>query len=316
MTRQWIRQCRLYVGNGSEAVDLSSMRIRFQVERATTQTPERADITISNLSNATANKIQKEYDNVVLQAGYDGSYSTIFEGQIVQKRGPARENPVDTYFNVQARAGQTGYSFAVVNKTLAAGHTFKDQVDACLEALKPYGITAGNIPDLSSVKMPRGRALFGMARNQLRSICQSVGASWWIEGSKLNILKNDDVMSGTAVVLNSDTGMIGMPVQTMDGVEVRCLLNPNLKLGGTLKIDEASIQKTKLTLTQNYSEDIQRQQLESNIAADGLYQIRFLSHIGDTRGTEWYSDALCIPVSGTSTSKRANQQYVGPVSAN
>lgn len=316
MTRQWIRQCRLYIGNGGEAVDLSSMRIRFNVERETSQTPERADITISNLSNATANKIQKEYDNVVLQAGYDGNFSTIFQGQIVQKRGPARESPVDTYFNILARAGQTAYSFAMVSKTLAAGHTFRDQVDACLEALKPYGVTAGKISDLGTAKMPRGRALFGMARHHLRAICQSVGASWWIEGGKLNILKNEDVMTGSAVVLNSSTGMIGMPVQTMDGVEVRCLLNPNLQLGGTVKIDEASIQKTKLTLTQPYAEDVQRTQLEGNIAADGLYQIRFLSHVGDTRGTEWYSDALCIPVSGTSTSKRANQQYVGPVSGN
>lgn len=315
MTRQWIRHCRLYVGTGTEAIDVSDLRIRFNVEMATRSTPWRSDITISNLSNATANKIAKdEYGKVTLQAGYDGNFATIFDGQIVQKRGPARETPVDTYFNIQARTEQTAYSYAVMSQTLASGHTYKDQVDACLQALKPYGVTAGNIPDLGSVKMPRGRAMFGMVRHQLRAICQSVGANWWIKGGKLQIVKYTEALEGNTVVLNSGTGMIGMPVQTMDGgIEARCLLNPRLEVGGIVQIDEASIQRTKLTLTSTQTEEIQKSWLKESIAADGLYKIVFLSHIGDTRGTEWYSDIIGIPLSGKFISKRISQETFADV---
>lgn len=309
MTKQWIRQCRLLVGNGSEAVDVSNLRIRFNVQRATVPTPEQADIIITNLSNATANKIVRdEYTEVVLQAGYDGSLETIFEGEIVQRRGPARENPTDTYVNLLVKGGQRAHSYGIVNKTLSAGHTFRDQVDACLEALKPYGITAGHISDLGTVKMPRGRAMFGMVRNQLRAICSSVGATWWIEGKKLNILKSTETMPGNAVVINSETGMIGMPVQTIEGIEVKCLLNPKINLGSILKINEASIQKGKYMLdnTNSYLID-QRPLYDSNIAADGLYEVRFLSHSGDTRGTDWYTDALCTALHGGIPSKRTIQ---------
>lgn len=297
MTEQWIRKVRLVVGNGSEGIDCSEMRIRFMVKTQDTQTPWQADITISNLSSATANKIRKEYTEVFLEAGYQSNSAEIFRGKILQVRGPARESPTDTYLNILAASSPDAHSYAVVNKTLAAGHSFRDQVDACLEAMKPYGITAGYIADLGSAKMPRGRAMFGMARNQLRAICMSVGAACFVEGTKLNIVKYKDALPGDAVVINSDTGMIGMPVQTIEGVEARCLLNPRLKVNGLVKINEASIQKAKLPIDNATAgaggQSLQKTILDRNIDADGTYKILQLVHSGDTRGTEFYTDMIC-----------------------
>lgn len=310
MTQQWLRKVRLVVGNGSEGIDCSEMRIRFLVRKQKTGSPEQADITITNLSNATANRIrQKEYNEVYLEAGYEGNAAEIFRGEVVQVRGPGRESPTDTYLNIQATVSPRAHSYAVVNKTLAAGHTFRDQVDACLEAMKPYGVTAGHIDDLGNVRMPRGRAMFGMARSQLRAICMSVGASWHITGGKLNIVKNRAALPGDAIVINSDTGMVGMPVQTIEGVEVRCLLNPRLKIEGRIKIDEASIIKAKYNITSDQSYLVQQQELDRLIAADGIYKILFLDHSGDTRGTEYYSDILCV-ADTAGVSIAAAQQHV------
>lgn len=310
MTQQWIRACKLSVGDGSEAMDLSELRIRFTVNQAVRDAPGSADIWITNLSAETANKIQKEYTSVVLDAGYPGNIATIFEGEIVQKR-KGRENPTDTYLNIIAKEGQKAYSHAVISKTLASGHTFKDQVDACLEALKPYGITAGFIADLGSVAMPRGRALFGMVREQLRSICMSTGTSWRINGKKLDIIKNNGTMPGEAIVINSGTGMIGMPVQTMDGVEVRCLLNPQIKPGTKLKIDEASIQRQAISTS--YSAGAQAEIIKANaeaIASDGIYKVLHREHHGDTRGTDWYTDALCVAMNGGIVSKNSSTKLL------
>ena len=297
MTQQWIRKVRLVVGNGSEGIDCSDMRIRFMVRTQDSQTPWQADVTVTNLSNATANKIRKEYSEVYLEAGYQGNSAEIFRGKIVQVRGPGRESPTDTYLNIQAAASPDAHGYAVVNKTLAAGHTFRDQVDACLEALKPYGVTAGYIADLGNTKMPRGRAMFGMVRNQLRAICMSVGAACFIDGNKLNIVKYREALPGNAIVINSETGMIGMPVQTIEGVEVRCLLNPQLKVNGLIKIDETSIQRAKLNVDYATAaaggQSVEKSILDRNIDADGTYKILQLTHSGDTRGTEFYTDLLC-----------------------
>ncbi len=48
-------------------------------------------------------------------------------------------------------------------------------------------------------------------------------------------------------MLNANTGLIGMPQQTMGaGVNVRCLINPNIKLGGLIRLDQASVYRQAL----------------------------------------------------------------------
>ena len=54
-------------------------------------------------------------------------------------------------------------------------------------------------------------------------------------------------LPGEAFVLNAFTGMIGMPVQTLDGVLVRSLLNPGLRRGQQIKLEHDSIQQAALS---------------------------------------------------------------------
>lgn len=297
MTRQWLRKIQLSVEGGGKTIDLSQMRVRFVVQQELQrQRPAVAQITISNLSDQTANAINKEGKVISLEAGYEEGFGLIHKGEIYQKRGPARETPVDKYLTLNSKSGDTAYSFSTVNKTLAAGHTFRDQVDTALEALKPFGISAGFIADLGSQKMPRGRALFGMTRDLLRTIAQSTNTSWTIRDQKLDIVKNDKAMDGQAFVLNSQTGMIGMPVQTTGGIQVRMLLNPRVRPGTRLQIDQKSIQQA--TLNQNYFNPVEVQQSQlASIASDGFYKVLYVEHSGDTHGVPWYTDCACVATS-------------------
>lgn len=310
---QWLRSYSLVIGNGSNSTTIQSLagdpglRIRFSVKRWRTQTPNNATITITNLSDATAQKISKEYDACVLQVGYGDQLATIFQGEIKQKIGNGLETPTDTYFKILAAEGQKAYSYGIVNKTLASGHTFKDQVNACLEALKPYGITAGYIADLGSAKMPRGRAMFGMIREHLRAICRTTDTTWSIEGNQLQIVKNNAPLPGQAIVLSSKTGLIGMPVQTFDGIKARCLLNPNIKAGCTVQINEADIQRQELSLQLGQGE-YQSGTLPS-VATDGLYTVWYTEHTGDSRGTEWYTDITCLAQNQGTSVGTVTQNY-------
>ena len=176
MTRQWIRYFGLSIETSDGTVDVSNLRGRFTVRYATTQSPNTAEIIITNLAESTAQKINKEGQKVTLTVGYEDGYAIIFSGNIVQKR-VGRENPIDTYLTILASDGDRAYNYATVSKTLAAGSSFKDQVDVVLEAMKPHGVTAGYITDLGSRKMPGPRTFFGMARDMMRSIATSAGAT-------------------------------------------------------------------------------------------------------------------------------------------
>lgn len=294
MTEQYLRNASLIVGDASgNALDLSQMRIQFMVRNGSVQTLKQADIRIYNLSDATAKQIESEFTQVQLQVGYAGNLSLIFRGTICWVyRG--RLNATDSYVRIIAQDGDEAYNFAVVNQTLSAGWDPSTVFGAVAKSMSPYGVTTG-YSSITGNPAPRGKVLFGMARDRLRCLADSQHAGWGIENSTLNLVPYSTVMPGTVPALNAQTGMLGVPEQTIQGIIVRCLLNPDIRSFGKLQIDNSAI--TSLTVKQQLT--------GSDVVVvpskdwDGFYVAHCVTHQGDTRGNEWQTEAICIAVDGT-----------------
>lgn len=303
MTQQYLRKVRLVVGgsaypgvtnNPAPAIDLSEMHITFEVNNATAQTLKYARITVYNLSDQTANTIQQEFTRVELSAGYGDDIGLIFQGQIaIVKHG--KLNATDTFLEIIAQDGDAAYNFAITNKTLAAGWT-PDQLHASLlQDLAPYGITQGYKPGFTGAAAFRGRTCYGMTRDYLRDLAQQQGCEWSIEDGRLNFIPLSSFVPGEAVVLNTDSGLIGTPTQTTGGIEIRCLLNPRIKSGGQVKIDNSAL------ATMNVRQPVLGQSIPivAGIDRDGAYKALCVQHRGDTRGLEWYTSMICLAVDPT-----------------
>src|SRR5712675_2087796 len=67
---QWIRKAQLVVtpSLGNEGLDLSNMHFHFEAEAADKETPNIARIRVYNLLPATVQKVQNEYNGVILSA--------------------------------------------------------------------------------------------------------------------------------------------------------------------------------------------------------------------------------------------------------
>lgn len=307
MGEQFGRNWRASFTVGGKALDPSSLRMRFATQQRDTSTPHVLNLFITNPSRTTIEAIREEYKKVEISAGYDQDIGTIFSGEIIQVRS-GRENVVDTYVHILATGSERPRNFAVVNKALAAGHTFRDRVDVAAKALQEYGVSVGHIDDLGNKKFPRNFICFGMAKDLLREVCEATGASWHIHNGKLNVLKNQNTLPDGAVVLNSDTGMVGLPEQTLQGVIVRCLLNYRIRPGTKLQINESSIQRAAISPAyaagaQNtfFRDQSPNEALQSGIlgiAADGFYKALLVEHNGDTRGPNWYTEIVCVKADG------------------
>ncbi|MDE2403043.1 MAG: hypothetical protein KGL90_15410 [Burkholderiales bacterium] len=293
MSEQYGRVCSLIVGDPTgEALDLSELHIRFAIINGDVQTPKTANIRIYNLSDETARRVQKESTQVVLQAGYAQTVGVIFSGQIRQiKRG--RENATDTFVDIIASDGDVAYNFAKVNTTLAAGWTPTDQRNACLESMKPYGITAGQMAPLPDIKAPRALPMYDMARNYLRALAETHGMTWSIVLGQLQMLPIEGTLGGTAIELTSDSGLIGMPQQTIDGIMVKCLINPRIKPGAQIKLNNASIQDALISTSVSFVDKFPTKD------TDGNYKVWAVATCGDTRGQDWYMDLVCTGIDGT-----------------
>ncbi|MDH0638187.1 hypothetical protein N5D52_14665 [Pseudomonas sp. GD03860] len=296
---QYLRKISLKIGNDDEAIDLSDLRIRFAVRRGTTSTPNTADIRVYNVSDATAKKSQlKEFGRVVLQAGYAGNYGVIFDGTIKQVR-LGRESQTDTYLDITAADGDSAYNWSVINMSLAAGSTAQDHLEATVKVMEERGVTMGQTPKLSASKLPRGKVMFGLTRDVLDNLGRTQDVSWSIQDGKMTLIPNTAYLPGDSIVVNYETGMVGLPEQTQNGVNVRMLLNPSVKIGRLLKIDNASIQRYRYDPNPLEEAQVMRTKVQNDLSADGLYKVLIADSFGDTRGNEWYTDVICISVDAT-----------------
>jgi len=290
--RQWLRRCGLVVGAGGAGIDLSDLRIQFAVHKGDVETPNNAAITVTNLAPGTVSRIRGEFTRVVLSAGYEGNAGVIFDGGIRQVRN-GREG-ADTWTEIVAADGDRAYNFATVSTTLAAGARLADQVAACAGALAEKDAAAGYIADLAGQALPRGKVMFGMARSYLRDVAHTADASWSIQDGLLQMIPATGTLPGEAVVLTAATGLVGSPEQTNEGIKVRCLLNPRLKVGGRVQLDNASIRTARIDLKIGAWDKAVR------LDRDGSYRILKAEFTGDTRGNDWYADLVCVGIDDTS----------------
>jgi|WetSurMetagenome_2_1015567.scaffolds.fasta_scaffold238956_2 hypothetical protein len=287
---QYDRVCSLVVfGTDLNGLDLSFLRIKFNVKRSDTMTPNIADIRVYNLELLTALRIKDEFKRVILQAGYPGNFGVIFQGNIKQVI-LGRESATDTFIDIVAGDGDHAYNFAIVNSTLAQGTTQTDQLNAATTAMTQKGVTQGYVGSFPTSSLPRGKVMFGNARDYLKDIASTSDKSWSIQDEKITMIPKKGYAPGERVVLTSKTGMIGTPQQTNEGVNIKCLLNPNLQIGGRVEINNASVQDFKINLAVPNS----AANTPAPYTSDGVYYILVVEHQGDTRGTEWYSNLITL----------------------
>jgi len=303
--RQYLRGVNLLVkgANVGRALaeadsDEPDLRIRFRTHQQDAESPNNADIRVYNLAESTVREIRAEYDSVVLQAGYrDGAVGTIFAGTIKQFR-IGRENNIDSYLDLLVSDGDIGYNFGVIASTLAKGATLLDVAKAAAKAMGTP-LDEKNLPDLNGTELLRGKVLFGMARTILRGAARSADSTWSIDDGRVRMTPLSGYLPGEAVTLNALTGLVGVPELTDQGVHARSLLNPKLRVGGLVRINNRDINQ----LVQRTASDPTRfdsrtgfQKMANLSRADGLYRLYAVEHSGDTRGAEWFSDLTMLAV--------------------
>lgn len=273
---QYKRKWNLFLTEDSgEGLDLSELRCTFNIVKKDTQTPNSAELTIYNLSTTTAARLKKSFTKIIINSGYEANFGLVFSGNI-KGFEETREN-TETILKVTAGDGDKEYNYTVINKTLAAGATPDSIINEVSGAM---GVPLGYKSSLEATTLPRGKVLYGRPYEFMREQADNTGCTWSIQDGKVLFLKRTEVMEGGAVLLTPNTGLIGVPQITEDGVSGKCLLNPKLKIGTALE-------------------------LESKVHPDinGAYRIISVAHKGDTHGNDWYSEFTCLAINQTGSDK-------------
>lgn len=310
MSDQWLRKVQLIItpglGEGNQGRDLSEMHIQFQISQSDEQTPGTAYIRIFNLAPPTVKGIMDEYNGVILSAGYQDSeqFGMIFQGTLKQiTRG--RVNPVDHFLDIYAADYDVALNFPRINKFLPAPVLPKHQLAEINKAIASHGVAPSNDPPPNGTVLKKGKVMYGMMKVYGRDYAITQESDWSVQNGKLQFTPRRGYRgSGTIdiVEINEKTGMIGIPEQTQDGINVRTLLNPRFRVGDLVRLNSSDITQTEVRGA-NFPLIGSQAALFSPVndpdrGGDGLYRILVCEHRGDTRGLQWYSDLVCLAAPG------------------
>ncbi|HAY4738285.1 TPA: hypothetical protein ACP604_001420 [Escherichia coli] len=336
MSLNWMRHFELQLlDQNGQGISLSDFKVTFQIEWADTRWPRVANVKIYNLSTDTTNKILgQEFAKVRIIAGYDGiapdvdasqvgvareispdqigqvngqNYGLIFDGDI-RFTVTGKDNITDSWVLIQAISNHEAFLYATTITTLAAGYTVADLHRATMQDFNAFGVTQGITGDFPDTVFPRGRAIYSSTRNVMDNIAAQCKATWQLVDGQVQMVPEDKYIH-EAIVLNANTGLIGMPQQTMGGgVNVRCLINPNIRINGLIQLDQASVYRAVLGNSEIAQSPGRITETEENgnrvltgttsqaasIATDGVYIVKAIDYTGDTRGQAWYMDLMCF----------------------
>ena len=300
-----------------QAIDLSEMHFTFTVTNQDEEAPNNCMARVFNLKPSTVQSLLRaEYSIMYIEAGYEGSYGIIFQGDVIQFR-VGRLNETDTYLDILAADGDFGYNQATIAATLSAiQNTTAGIAKAVDDAMKGTGVTVD--PDLLKTQASpsggitsgfRGKVAIGLARSTMTTLAKTLGGTWSINDGVIRFVRLDGYVPGEAVVLNQGTGLIGMPEQTQDGIKCQCLINPKIQIGGRVQINSQLINRTIGSVGKNAGGIIGVQtrynsygkpETYANITRDGIYRVYICEHVGDTRGPQWYTNLTLLAIDATS----------------
>lgn len=279
--------------------DFSEFRVVFDIQNADRESPNNAVIRIYGLSRTTIKELiqNDEYQLVTVGAGYtDGNYGMIFSGNIKQYRH-GKEDATSMYLDILAADGAKAYEQAFLSSSVAAG-AGSSNADDLNAVAKASGLTTeyGVIKSTNFFKPSiRGKVRFGLARMYARNAARSSNCGWSIQNGVLTVIDNSGYRRDEIVVLNSASGLIGIPEQTDEGIRLTCLLNSKIQIGDMIRIDNNLINSldyaANSTSPTPYNKRVGLQPL-APLIENGLYRVLVAEHEGDTRGNNWYTHII------------------------
>lgn len=244
---------------------LPTLRVGFNIEKTLKRTPNKAEITITNLKEDNRVKIQEKDIGVILEAGYVGQTHQIFKGNL--EFGQNRLIGREWISTIQTKDGGQAFRRSRVSKSFKRPAKVGDVFEFMAGQL---GVDKGNIREkLSSLRgglseWSSGIVLSGKSEKQFDKLARSMGFTWSVQDGALLLLGPKETIGTNAAVLSSTTGMIGAPEPGEKGfVKVQALIQPDLIPGRAVEIRSR------------------------NDRLNGFYRIDKAVYVGDTWGGEW-----------------------------
>ena len=211
---------------------------------------------------------------LIFNAGYGDNVKNLFVGDIA--RVVTKYVGADIITTIEAGDGEEAFAKARLDKSFAPGAKVGDVLDNIKKAM---GLGEGKDKGvMRNDSFLNGIPLTGLARNHLDMIAQRQNLEWSIQNNTLQFLPRGQATDEDVVLLNGETGLIGVPTKTkvvnrsliksadgkdaQSGIQLLALLNPEIYPGRRIKVESKSV--------------------------NGVFRVTKATYVGDTHAQPWY----------------------------
>jgi hypothetical protein len=257
----YIREAFLTVGERQ-----FSTRIAFEIKKDDGSDPNKARVSLYNLSADSRAYLEKSGQSMRLEAGYRGDIGIIFWGDVSEKGVKHERKGGDIVTTLLCGDGLFELQNAHLEFSWDAGVTCRQIVD---KALATIGLHQSAVSGDMSRQYVNGKAFSGTVKKLLDEVTAYCGLTWNTQNNAVQIYPKGGPAGSEAVLLSAATGLVGIPSKTEKGIMVRSLLNHRLAPGGQFKLETKDGAKT----------------------GAGTYSVTSVKHVGDTNEGDYYTEA-------------------------
>lgn len=270
MTRLFDRRCTVTV----DTIEFTDLDVAFKVEKTMKPQPNTCELSIWNLSEdhqAQLEQLRPKVKGAVatgigckIEAGYKDATSLIWLGDL--RTVDTVRDGADWVTHLTSGDGEKAWQ----NAKLHVPYGPKTSLETALRAMvRALGVGEGNLSKVvSKLKQagsgifPHGTVISGPVSRELTAFAKSADLEVSIQDGALQFVDRGKALAGTALLLNSDTGLLDSPTVDNEGVlTAKMEMIPDVRCGSLVTIDAARIK--------------------------GTYRIEKAIWSGDMAGTDW-----------------------------
>lgn len=251
-----------------DTIEFDALDVEFRAEKTLKVDPNTLDLTVYNLTRdhqaqleqlqelkpAKGTKLGKAAQTQAtkgipcrIEAGYRDGMSLIWLGDLRTCQTTKQGSDWVTHLT----SGDGAKAWA--NARLHVSYGPKTGIDTALRAIvRALGVGEGNLSQTvaklkiaGSATWKTGKVFAGSASRQLTDFARSAGLEVSIQDGALQFLDKDKALSGTAIRIARETGMVDSPTVDNTGiVTVKTSIIPDIKVGGLMTIDAVRVKGT------------------------------------------------------------------------
>lgn len=286
------RTYRLLAGEaGGSGVEIRPpIHITFEVDKDAKEETNVHRISIWNLKKETRDRIVEPDTFVVLYAGYEEEDGPVLVAAGNVTFGYSYIDGPNWVTELELKDGYANVRDTVVSMGYGPGARASVIIRELARQMGLHLVMSNDAPDRT---WQNGFSFYGAAYKALHKVVQGTGLEWSIQNAELQVIPRRGVTPRQAVVLSSDSGLIGYPERTRRGAQEKARVKDK-RSGDNKDIVSAKQQidgwrVESLLLPQLNPGDLVK--LESR-TVEGWFRIEELRHTGDYGGNGGWNTEL------------------------